>query len=228
MKNLSSQEYWEKNIEGFSGFYEKCSQELIQAPPILTSVYKALVFPLEKKVMERRFEMVSAFITNNVRPGIHAADIGCGGGVYTQQMAARGAQVHAFDFANAAIELTKQRLSPDESKNVVFMQMDIMSQSIPTVDVAICIGVVPYIDRIDRFLDNVLPHTNLFLFNFLDANSWINSLRHKLTILDVRGYSYYSKEEICRKLEARGFETLCMEKLGTGFMVHAKRTQAKT
>ncbi len=223
MKNLSSQEYWEKNIKGFSGFYEKCSQELIQASPMFTTVYKALVFPLEKKVMERRFEMVSAFIAKNVCPGIRAADIGCGGGVYTQQMAARGAQVHASDFANAAIQLTKERLSVDESKNVVFIQMDIMSQPIVTVDVAISIGVVPYIDRIDQFFDNILPYTNLFLFNFLDKNSWINSLRHTLKVLDVRGYSYYSKEEIDKKLEARGFEVLRMEKLGTGFMVHAKR-----
>jgi len=227
MKRLSSQEYWEKNIEGFSGFYEKCSREFIQASPMVAFIYKALIFPLEKKVMERRFEMVSAFITNNVRPGIHAADIGCGAGVYTQQMAARAGKVYAFDFANAAIELTKQRLGPDESKNVVFVQMDIMTQSIPTVDVAICIGVVPYIDRIDVFFDNVLPHTNLFLFNFLDKNSWMNNLRNRLRVLDVRGYSYYSQDEIRRKLEVRGFGILRLEKLGTGFMVHAKRMKAK-
>lgn len=227
MKNLSSQEYWEKNIEGFSGFYEKCSQELIQASPVFTPVYKALVFPMEKKVMERRFEMVSSFIADNVRPGIHAADIGCGGGVYTQQMAARGARVHASDFANSAIELTKQRLKENESRNVIFSRMDILSQSIPTVDVAIAIGVVPYITDIDRFFENILPHTNVFLFNFLAKDSWINNLRHQLKFLDVRGYSYYSKEEIRRKLEVRGFKILRMEKLGTGFMVHTERMQSK-
>lgn len=221
---ISSKEYWEENIQGFSGFYDKGSEENLHGPRLLTSIYKKAVFPLEKKYMRQRFDMVSAFIAKNIRPDMDIADIGCGTGIYTKQMASLGAKVHAIDFSNSALELTKKNLSPKELGFVEFHKFDVRSRSIPLSDISIAIGVMPYIEQLDGFLDNILPYTSCFYFNFLDADSWINIVRYKLPLLDVRGYHYHSVRELHDKLAARDHEIVDIRKLATGFLVESRNS----
>ena len=220
---ITSQEYWQQNIQGFSGFYDRTSEETLQGPSVLTSIYKAIIFPLEKKYMRQRFNMVSAYIAQNARSGMAIADIGCGCGIYTKQAASLGAKVYALDFVDNALALTRKNLTGDELKFVQFLKMDITRQAIPKVDMVISIGVLPYVDGLDSFFDNVLPYTDLFLFNFLDAESWLNILRKKMPVLDVRGYSYFSASEVRQKLAAGNFEIVDIQKLATGFVVQSKR-----
>ena len=37
--------YWEKNIEGFTGFYDEQSEERIQGNLLISHLYKKLIFP---------------------------------------------------------------------------------------------------------------------------------------------------------------------------------------
>ena len=78
MMNIKHQEYWEKNIKGFSGFYDKGSEENISGSVLLKSFYKTVVFPIEKSLMKKRFQMTLDFIQRNVKEGKVVADIGCG------------------------------------------------------------------------------------------------------------------------------------------------------
>ena len=220
---ITSQEYWQKNIQGFSGFYDRTSEEALQGPSFLTSAYKTIIFPLEKKYMQQRFNMVSTYIARYTRAGMSIADIGCGCGIYSKQAASLRAKVYALDFVDNALTLTKANLTADELKRVQFSKMDITRQAIPKVDMAIAIGVLTYIDKLGSFLDNILPYTDLFLFNFLDAESWLNIVRKKMPVLDVRGYYYFSVSDVRQELAARNFEIVDIQKLATGFMVQSKR-----
>lgn len=220
---VGSKEYWEENIQGWSGFYDKKSEEALQGPRSLTSLYKKIIFPLEEKYMRQRFDMVSAFIAKNIRPKMNVADIGCGCGIYTKHMASLGAKVFAIDFTQSALDLTKNNLTTHELECVELHKFDVVSQPIPRSDVSIAIGVMPYVDKIDSFLNNILPFTNCFYFNFLNADSWLNIVRHKFPVFDVRGYYYYSVSDLRKKLAERNFEIVDMKKLATGFMIEAKK-----
>ncbi len=73
---MSNAEYWEKNIEGFSGFYDKKSEENINGNSLVTYFYKKIIFPIEKKYMLERYNYVINYINNNVFAGMKCADIG--------------------------------------------------------------------------------------------------------------------------------------------------------
>ena len=108
--------------------------------------------------------------------------------------------------------------------NVSLKQSDITLEAIPEVDIAVSIGVLPYISDYKKYLENILPHTNLVLFNFLDSKNFINRLRKNLlTFLDVRKYSYHSLNEISNELTKHNFQLIMVTKLATGFIIEAKR-----
>ncbi|MBU1152823.1 class I SAM-dependent methyltransferase [bacterium] len=215
--------YWEENIQGFAGFYDKKSEENISGACGMAYIYKKLIFPIEKKFMRNRYNIVSAYIEKNVHQGMKVADIGCGSGIFTKKMANKNAKVYAIDYTESALNLTKKNLSMDELTSVELINLDIISEHIPPVDLTISIGVLTYIDEIDQYLDNILPYTYLFLFNFLDSNHPLNVIRKMAPILDVRNYSYYSTNDIKNKLEARNFKINLIQKLATGFMVHSEK-----
>jgi SAM-dependent methyltransferase len=220
---VSSKEYWEKNIKGFGGFYDKTSEETLQGPSLLRFLYRNTIFHLEKKYMKQRFDMVSDYLNKNILSGMHVADIGCGSGIYTKHMASMGAKVFALDFTKSALELTKESLTDNESKLVDFFQCDISAHPLAPVESAIAIGVFPYIEDLESCFDNILPHTNMFLFNVLDARSCLNIIRKKMPLLDVRGYYYHSLDDIRHILIERNFQIICVKKLATGLMIEAKK-----
>jgi len=47
-KNTINRDYWEKNIESYSGFYYVNSEEQINIPFGLAGLYKKFIFPLPK------------------------------------------------------------------------------------------------------------------------------------------------------------------------------------
>lgn len=211
--------YWEKNIEGFSGFYDTLSEESIAAPGWFASFYKKILFPVEKKYMRDRYNFVCDYIDRNVKPGMKVADIGCGSGVYTKRMIGKGAFVYAMDYAQSAVNLTKKNLDPKEAHSAEVMLFDIIQQPIPKVDLAISIGVLTYIDEMNEFFNHTLPNTEKFLFNYLSADNLLNRLRTRLHLLDVRNYSYHSYQDIEKKLKETKFIINKKQKLATGFII---------
>ena len=216
-------DYWEKNIEGFSGFYDTKSEEDLRGSNFIVKLYKKLVFPIEKKYMRDRHNFVCNYIDENVKPGMKVADIGCGSGIYTKRMINKGAYIYAIDYAESAVNLTKKNLTNDEINSVEIAHFDITQKNIPNVDIAISIGVLPYINEEGKYFDNILPYTNSFLFNYLKKNSIINVIRRSLPLLDVRNYSYHSPSEVNEKLENGGFRIRQQTKLATGLIVYSKR-----
>mgnify|MGYP000618455033 CR=1 FL=1 len=218
--------YWENNIEGFSGFYDTTSEETIQGNKLFAWLYKHIVFPMEKKYMQVRHKMVSDFIDEHIMSGSVVADIGCGSGIYSKKMAALvGSQgkVHALDFTAASIKLVNNNLSGIEKAHVVIQQFDIVKEHIPNVDIAISIGVLPYIDDLNVYLKNIIPYTNKVYFNFLDADHWLNKVRRYLPFLNARDYSYHAFKDIQKYLEEAGFSVETIQVLATGKMIYAKK-----
>lgn len=218
-----NKDYWEKNIEGFSGFYDTSSEESIIAPGWLKPLYKKLVFPLEKKYMHDRYNYLCNYIDTCVKPGMKVADIGCGSGVYTKRMIERGAYVYALDYAESAVMLTKKNLSGANQNSFEVRLFDVVTQKIPAVDLAISIGVLTYIDESDVFFENVLSNTGLFLFNFLDKNNRLNRIRQNLSWLDVRNYSYHEFQGLEKTLNSYGFAISQKQKLATGYIINSER-----
>jgi len=223
-KEALNKDYWEKNIEGFSGFYDTKSEETIIGNKITTFFYKKFLFPIEKKYMMQRHKMVSDYISKNVREGITAADIGCGSGVYVKQMIDNKVDfVYALDYANSAVELTKRNLKSLDNSKVKCSVFDVTKDKLEKVNVAISIGVLPYIDDLSNYLNNILLNVDTFLFNFLDAENSLNKIRKKLSFLDVRKYSYHSLTDVEKEINKLGFSLVKKEKLATGWMLEVKK-----
>ena len=225
-KNVNK-EYWENNIEGFAGFYDVQSEETFNSGFWgFDYFYKKIILPLEKKWMLTRHQYVSNYIKDHVTSGMKTADIGCGSGVYVKAMISKGAFVYALDYAESAISLTTRNLTVEELNAATIQPFDITQDHIPRVDVALAIGVLPYISNLDGFLDNILPYATRVLFNYLDRNNIFNVIRRHITFLDVRNYSYHSSAEVRRKIIERGFRIVDTAKLATGFIVEIEKARA--
>lgn len=222
-----NRDYWEQNIEGFSGFYDVKSEEQIRAGRGLAFLYKKFLFPIEKKYMYDRYRYVCEYIDRHVEPGMKVADIGCGSGVFVKRMVARGAFVYALDYAESAVNLTRRNLTADEARSVELIHADITQLKLPEVDVAISIGVLTYIDAIDEFFDNIVSSSRHLLFNYLDGANVLNRLRRRvLPFLDVRDYSYHTSADVQVKLHQRGCEVKKRQRLATGFLIESERVAA--
>ena len=225
MKNTESikKEYWENNIKGFAGFYDKNSEENINGNKLVSWLYKKVLFPMEKKYMYQRHRYVINFINNNIFSGSKAADIGCGSGIYVKKMIQKGAFVYAYDYAQNAINLTKENLTAEELQHAELSLFDVSKEQIKKVDAAISIGVLPYVEDHATYLKHILPHTEVFLFNFLNKNNFMNRCRRKFTFLDVRYYSYHSLKDITDVLREYNFEIVKKQKLASGYILETKR-----
>ena len=222
-KHSIKKEYWENNIENYAGFYYVSSEENINIPFGLSAIYKKFLFPLERKVTLERYNHVCSFIDKSIKKDMKAADIGCGSGIFSKKIIEKGAYVYAMDYTASALDLTKRNLTSDEINHIELSQLDITKNSIPSVDVAISIGVLPYIDELDKYFENILPYTNVFLFNYINKYNMFNMVRRLLSFLDVRNYSYHDFNEISKLVKKHGFEIVEKKKLGTGFMLELRK-----
>ena len=221
--NKGNQQYWEENIEGFSGLYNTISEENIHRVSWFTWLYKKTMFPIEKKYMMIRHKTVSDYIDKNAKPGMKVADIGCGSGVYTKIMLSKGTFVYGLDYTQRAVSLTEKNIKSENSENYEIRVFDITKSKIPEVDIAISIGVLPYINNLDTYLDNVLPYTGSFLLNFLDLNHPLNRINKLIPFFDVRNYNYHKLRDIKKGIAGHGFSIVRQTKLATGFIIECKR-----
>jgi SAM-dependent methyltransferase len=216
-------EYWAENIHSFSGFYDKGSEEKIKAPYLLSWAYKKWIFSIEKKYMFKRYQMVLEFLEKNASRDKKIADVGCGSGIYTKYLLERQIPVYALDYTNQALELTKSNCATLDLSLLKCIQIDILKNSIPCVDIAFAIGILPYIEDYKLFFKNILPYTRIILFNLLDSENWINRLRKILPFLNVRYYSYHRLSEIEKELQVYHYKITKLTKLASGWMIEAQQ-----
>lgn len=216
--------YWENNIANFSGFYDKQSEETLIGSQFITILYRKFVFPIEKQYMLDRYNVVTNFINTNIREGMTSADIGCGCGIFVKQMVKNGAIVYASDYVAQSIHLTKQQLTTDEASRVHLAQDDILETPIHDVDVAISIGVLTYIKDIERYMNNILPHTKQkFIFNYLNSKNILNRIRKLLPSLNVRHLVYHDPKRVNLLLAKHDFRVVESTPLASGFVVSCER-----
>jgi SAM-dependent methyltransferase len=165
--------YWNQNIERWGDFYLDISHghETLNAPPWLAAMYRATVGRLERRLMAERYARTVVFLDRFVRPGITLSDLGCGTGIFVVEALKRGAAVNAIDFAPTAIAITRdnvQRHAPSGTVN--YRVADVTRDSLPLSDLALAMGLAPYIADIRAFLDNVLPTTEMLLCLYVDPD----------------------------------------------------------
>jgi NDP-4-keto-2,6-dideoxyhexose 3-C-methyltransferase len=216
-------DYWERNIEGFAGFYDKGSEEALGGPRLIRKLYHALVLPIEKFYMKKRYNMVRRFIEDYVGSGDTFADIGCGSGIFSILAAEKGARVIALDFAQSALDLTERNVPKNLKSQIRIALIDISKQSVPRVNSAIAIGVLPYVQDSGKFVANIAASADLIMFNFLNADHPINLIRSKLKPLDPRQYFYHKQAAICDHLSKFGHRIISSERLATGTMIVSRR-----
>ncbi|OFW37894.1 MAG: hypothetical protein A3J29_16865 [Acidobacteria bacterium RIFCSPLOWO2_12_FULL_67_14b] len=189
-------------------------------------LYRRTALPIEKAFMARRHDLVCCFIDETIRSGMVVADIGCGNGIYTKIMAAKGAHVHAIDFAEAALDLTRRNLTPKELGNVSLARVNVLDTAIPKVDVALAVGVLPYIKSAATFFQHVMPSTKILLFNYLSRANILNVIRQKFDVLNVRGVHCHGDKEIQNLIQVHECAVSRRHRIATGFLIEARKISA--
>lgn len=220
-RELSTNQYWQENIEAYGKFYDSTSEEEIIAPGLIGLLYRTFIFPLERRVTLDRYRKTVNYIEANVRPHMKVVDLGCGTGIFTTEILLKGANVLAVDYVESALSGTKRRVDemlPDSKHNVEYLLLDIMEEPLPKSDIVIAIGVTPYVDSLEIFLDHVLPTTDEFYCYFLNKHHWTNELRNLLKFLNVRQYRFFDNHNIDEILPKYDFKRTSRECVGTGFL----------
>lgn len=224
--SLEMKEYWQKNIEAYGKFYDKISEEQIDALPFIDYLYKKIIFPLEREVTLDRYRKTVDFIIRNVKENSVVIDLGCGTGVFTTELLRCKCHVICVDFTESALIATRKRvesMTPEDKDNVEYVLMDIMEAQLPKSDIVICIGVTPYIDSLELFFTHILPTTNKFYCFFLNDKNWMNKIRNTVSLLNVRKYHFHNLNEIDQQLVRFGFSRTSRYSLGTSFLDEMQR-----
>lgn len=213
--------YWEKNIERWGEFYLEISHghEHYDAPAWLGTIYRATIGRIESRLMRERFELTSRFIDEFVTAGCVFADIGCGTGIFTVAALKRGARVHAIDFSERALEITQSNVRkyiPDG--DVSYHQVDVQLDALPKSDVAIMIGVAPYVANLEACLESVLVSTNVLLCQYVEPKHWANRIRRALPILNVRQLIFHSAEDVDALYERHRWKLMTRRPFATGIL----------
>lgn len=219
-------DYWESNIAGFGEFYSDISGEELLTSGLFRAIYRRSVMRIEQRLMRRRYDATLHFIDEHVGPGLTALDVGCGTGVFVVAMLRRGAHVVALDYARTALDLTRQLVQgtvPHRASDVEYVHADITEVTPPRSDVAIAVGVTPYVDDIAAMYGQILPTTSVFYCLVVDRDHWANRLRRAIPALNVRHLRFFARAEIDTLLDAHGFRSIQRTRLGSGYLDLAVR-----
>ena len=114
--------------------------------------------------------------------------------------------------------------TPDRAKNVEYFRMDASHEKCPESDIALAMGVTPYVEDIDSFYDNILPSTNVFYCLSLDPNHWANLTRRLLPILNVRNMRCVDRQKIDSLLEKHNWTLIERRDFASGYLDVAIRS----
>ncbi len=170
--------------------------------------------------MHERYNYTRQFLVTYVQPGAVVADLGCGPGLFVIESLKLGAgTVHAVDFSEAALEVTREavrRLSP--GGDVLYLCADVQTRPLPKSDVAVAMGLTPYLTDLPVFLSSALSSTKILLCLYADPDHWANRLRRRLPFLDVRNLHTYSQNFVDEAYLKNGARLLTRRKSGTCFI----------
>lgn len=225
---MTTEEYWNRNINEWGKFYLGISHsgESLKGPAAFVAAYKASIGRYEAMLMKTRFEATMAFIRNSVTEGSVFADLGCGTGLFSLAALRQGANVIAVDFAETALTTTKRTIEtrmPQCADRVRYLKLDLRTQQVPSSDVSIAVGLVPYIANIDQLFDNVVANTDSCFMTFVSETAISNRIRRLLPFLNVRDLNFHNAKVVDKNWHRCGFKVDSRLKLGTGFIDSASR-----
>jgi SAM-dependent methyltransferase len=220
---MAKREYWNQNIGEWGKFYlgTSHSNEVLKGNSLFVGTYKGSIGRLEARLMKTRYEVTMDFLRESILKDCVFADIGCGTGIFTVAALRLGAKVMAIDFAGAALATTRRAVEtqvPECQDRVTYLNLDIRVETIPASDVALAVGIIPYIDSVSEFFDNALRNTNLALVSFVSDTNFFNRVRRGLSLLNVRDLKFHNVREMDACWLEHGFRIRSRQKLGTGFI----------
>lgn len=220
-KNTAYKEYWDQNIDKWGDLYLNISHghETLSGNKLITWLYNRTLVPYEAALMKVRYKKTVEFIEQNVQTGTVVTDIGCGTGIFVVQCLLRGAIVNAIDLSDTALAVTRKNIEsqcPQYAANVRYQQCDGQETLLPTSDVTICVGVMPYITNVPVFLHNILTPTKKAFIQYSSQTSPSNIIRILLPFLNVRNLKFQTETLLTKKAQELGFLKVKSEKFATG------------
>lgn len=219
--SINHKEYWEGNIEKYYRFFKSISNEELLLPTPLKQLYQLFIFPIERHYCIKRQKIVNELIKENISAGMTVVDLGCGGGIFTVELAKRGASVIAVDFVQKALEITRMRTEfecKEYAKSVTYKLLDITKEKLPHSDAVLAIGVMPYIESFKLFMDNVLPTTKILIFSYFNSNNFFNVIRRQLPFLNARRYYFKDTGELGPIMKQYKFYQLYKLSIATSYI----------
>lgn len=226
-----TQEYWNQNIEKWGELYLRIShsEERLNAPLWLESLYHTFITPIEARLMRERYMLTMSFIEQHISTDMVTVDVGCGTGIFSVAMLKKGASVIAVDYTPSSLDLTRravETLVPQSSSKIRYILMDVARDVLPLSDVALVMGVTPYVNNVSNFMGNLLTTTDKIYCLFLDPKHWSNKLRKIFPILNVRSLHFHDKDTINNFYNYYGWELLDRKMFASGYLdlaIHSTR-----
>jgi SAM-dependent methyltransferase len=215
-------QYWENNIERWNSYYHLShSEEELSGPRWFRFLYKIFLVPIEAWLMKKRFQKTIAYLDKFIDGKSTFVDLGCGAGLFSEYALPKAKKVIAVDFAKASVNLTKEGLTNSLVAPIAkyeVLLIDLRHDQPPVGDVALAMGLAPYIEDIEPFLQNVLSSTTTLCCNYVNPRNPFNILRRFFPVLNVRGYVFHDPGYIENIVSRLGFQILKRERFATGYI----------
>jgi SAM-dependent methyltransferase len=218
-----SRPYWDKNIRNWSNLYLKISHtgETFACPKFLEALYHLTLTPIEARLMRQRYRKTMEFIESQAREGVVFGDLGCGSGIFAVEILRRGASVVCVDYSASSLTMARESIErhcPEHLSRASFAQLDLVETPIPRCDVAMALGVAPYVADIESFFGNILPHTRQFYCLMIDPGHIYNRVRQRIPVLNVRKLHFHARERIDRIYLKHGWDLRRREDFASGYL----------
>jgi len=208
----AQRDYWNKTADDFEAIYSKKKSGL--------SVFLDKVF---RKDMFERFE----YTIKNCEPisGRIFLDIGCGTGLYSIELAKKGARkVIGIDIAENMVEISKKEAEKNNVQEIcVFLQSDLLEYNPDKdIDVSFGIGLFDYIKEplpVMKKMREISKDRAIFAFpRFWTWRAPIRKIRLSFKRCSV---NFYTKSKVEKLLNEAGFKRIKIDKVGKLFCVVA-------
>lgn len=221
--------YWDRNIDKWGEKYLEISHghETLDAPRWLSWAYNRTLGRVEANLMRQRYELTAAFIERYVHRGTMFCDIGCGTGLFTVLALNRGARVIAVDFSDSALHITAENVLKHARGLAKYVRADVQKEPIPECEVALAMGVTPYVQDLAAFLGNILPRTRVLCCQYTDPARISNRVRTALPFLNVRNLVFHSATDVDALYAHHGFTLTERKPFATGFIDVVSRARIK-
>ena len=213
---LTQRNYWNSEVNAFHSIY---SQQKSKVSTYLDKVFR--------KDMYERF----VFTIENCAPvaGRRFLDVGCGSGVYSLELARKGAgNVTGLDIAENMLEICRRAAEREHvDDRCRFLHTDLLEyRADSSFDVSIGIGLFDYISDPRPVLKKMRQlTTDKAIMSFPRLYTWRAPVRKARLSLRGCPVFFYTKEQVGRLLKEAGFESYTTTKVGKLHCVvaHSKR-----